>query len=107
MNRPDLTTLLQYMFERALRKYMELKRSLPTRIFFYRDGVGEGQVSHVLEHEVMRLKDTAMKVKSDYNPKITFIIVSKRINTRYSYFLPLKHFLQHLYYLQVLHGHQA
>jgi len=31
----------------------------------------------------MRLKDTAMKVKSDYNPKITFIIVSKRINTRF------------------------
>ena len=36
--------MLQYMFERALRKYMELKRSLPSRIFFYRDGVGEGQV---------------------------------------------------------------
>ena len=43
------------------------------------------QVSHVMEHEVMRLKDTASKVRSDYSPKITFIIVSKRINTRYSY----------------------
>ena len=41
------------------------------------------QVSHVMEHEVMRLKDTASKVRSDYSPKITFIIVSKRINTRF------------------------
>jgi len=82
-DRTEMSNQIGYMFERALRKYMELKRSLPSRIFFYRDGVGEGQVSHVLEHEVMRLKDTASKVRSDYNPKITFIIVSKRINTRF------------------------
>jgi len=82
-DRTEMSNQIGFMFERALRKYMELKKSLPSRIFFYRDGVGEGQVSHVLEHEVMRLKDTARKIRSDYNPKVTFIIVSKRINTRF------------------------
>merc|ERR1712059_131182 len=83
-DRTEMSNQIGVMFLRALNKYREVKGSLPSRIFFYRDGVGEGQVQHVLEHEVMRLKDTVRQLGPDYNPKITFIIVSKRINTRFS-----------------------
>ncbi|XP_076274990.1 piwi-like protein Siwi [Rhynchophorus ferrugineus] len=55
----------------------------PERIVVYRDGVGDGQIKYVKEHEVELLKE---KLKSDLfkdRPlKLAFIIVSKRINTK-------------------------
>ncbi len=55
-------------------------------IFFYRDGVGEGQVQEVLDKEVAAidrvLKSDFIKGKIEAGIKLTFIIVSKRINTR-------------------------
>ena len=45
--------------------------------------MGEGQISHVIEHEVKRLKETVRKLRTDFDPMITFVIVSKRINTRF------------------------
>ena len=58
---------------------MELIYKLELKFSFYniclhRDGVGEGQVSHVIEHEVNRLKETFRKLSPDYDPKITFVI---------------------------------
>ena len=63
---------------RALHKYREVKGALPTRIFFYRDGVGEGQISHVIQHEVNRLKETVRHLAADFDPKITFVIGNGR-----------------------------
>ncbi|XP_076274954.1 piwi-like protein Siwi [Rhynchophorus ferrugineus] len=55
----------------------------PERIVVYRDGVGDGQIKYVKEHEVELLKE---KLKSDLFKdralKLAFIIVSKRINTK-------------------------
>ncbi|CAF4325858.1 unnamed protein product, partial [Rotaria sp. Silwood2] len=58
--------------------------TLPNRIVFYRDGVDDGQFQKVLDNEVNKIK-TACQVVYGNNPlpKLTFIIVKKRHNTRF------------------------
>ena len=41
---------------KILRKYNELNGHLPCRIILYRDGVGDGQINYVVEHEVKAIK---------------------------------------------------
>merc|ERR1719370_841446 len=71
---------------RALRKYNDLNGEMPQRIILYRDGVGDGQINYVLEHEIKAIE----KCFQAAGLKFTYIIVSKRINTRffrYDFFL--------------------
>ena len=46
-----------------------------------RDGVGDGQIPYVMEHEVAAIEDCFKKTGME-TVKFTYIIVSKRINTR-------------------------
>lgn len=68
---------------KGLKHNMEIHGKPPDRIIIYRDGVGDGQLKHVLEHEVKVIVENLQKT---YYPgdslKLTFIVVSKRINTR-------------------------
>ena len=41
---------------KMLRKYNEINGQLPSRIILYRDGVGDGQIPYVVEHEVKAIK---------------------------------------------------
>ena len=41
---------------KMLRKYNDLNGQLPSRIILYRDGVGDGQISYVVDHEVKAIK---------------------------------------------------
>ncbi|RZB39309.1 aubergine [Asbolus verrucosus] len=67
----------------ACKKYKEVNKHYPDRILIYRDGVGEGQIPYVHEHELNNIKK---KLKQDIyknnDLKMAFVIVSKRINTR-------------------------
>lgn len=70
---------------KAVRKYQEANKKLPSTIIFYRDGVGEGQIPFVHEIEVEELK---IKLAGLYggeiaNVRLAFIIVTKKINTRF------------------------
>lgn len=66
---------------------MEKNGSLPERIFFYRDGVGEGQLYDVFEHEVQAIQERiaaqCVQLQHQMKPKLTYIVVNKRINTRF------------------------
>ncbi|XP_055341264.1 protein argonaute-3-like [Paramacrobiotus metropolitanus] len=53
----------------------------PERIYYYRDGVSEGQYKKVLAYEYAALVD-AYKKKYGKEAKITFIVVTKRHQTR-------------------------
>ncbi|XP_046398366.1 piwi-like protein Siwi [Ischnura elegans] len=68
---------------KALRKYSEVNKKLPSKIVIYRDGVGEGQVNYVVEHEVETIKESLKKVYGGDNYRMAFVIVTKRINTRF------------------------
>ena len=48
----------------------------------FRDGVGEGQIEYVKQQEIEAIKKCFKDNGLDDQLKFTFIIVSKRINTR-------------------------
>ena len=57
---------------------------MPARIVIYRDGVGDGQIEFVRNEEISVIKDVLRACyKEAPLPKFTYIIVSKRINTRF------------------------
>merc|ERR1719308_450164 len=67
---------------KALRRYGELNGCLPERIIMYRDGVGDGQIPYVMEHEVTAIEQ-CFKENGLEGVKFTYIIVCKTINTRF------------------------
>lgn len=98
-----MSSNIEKQFESALHAFRSEHGVLPERIFFYRDGVskfllfsnelphklitfflGDGQIEYVHKTEVNALnsKLEAMYRGSDKTPKMTFIVVNKRINTR-------------------------
>ncbi|XP_043284504.1 piwi-like protein Siwi [Venturia canescens] len=85
-NGEELSNDLGVNMCKALQKYKEINKALPSRIVIYRDGVGEGQIPFVLEHEVERLQAKLASLYGNANlVKMTYIIVTKRINTRLFY----------------------
>ncbi|KAJ3712807.1 Piwi domain-containing protein [Lentinula raphanica] len=53
------------------------------RIFFFRDGVSEGEFETVRQYELNVLKELLFKLYGNNRPKITFIIVGKRHHFRF------------------------
>merc|ERR1740131_758149 len=73
---------------KGMRKYAEENGgNLPERIIMYRDGVGDGQIDYVVEHEIAAIekvfKTQGLNVDDPKQFRFTYIIVSKRINTRF------------------------
>ncbi|XP_047340340.1 protein argonaute MEL1-like [Impatiens glandulifera] len=54
----------------------------PDRIIFYRDGVSDGQFSHVLLYEIDAIRKACSSLEENYLPRITFVVVQKRHHTR-------------------------
>lgn len=85
-NGEELSNDLSDNICRSVQAYYSLNKSLPVRIVIYRDGVGEGQVPQVLEREVGQIRkklDQLYGAPDKY--KMAFIIVTKRLNTRFFY----------------------
>ncbi|KAK6617689.1 hypothetical protein RUM44_005277 [Polyplax serrata] len=70
-------------FIAGLKKYLTLNHTLPDRIVIFRDGVGDGMLSYVQNHEIQQFLDACRLVGKDYKPKLSFVVVSKRINTKF------------------------
>lgn len=45
--------------------------------------MGDGDLDYVENYEVKQLKATFHRIAPDYNPKLSMIVVQKRINTRF------------------------
>ncbi|XP_058838219.1 protein aubergine-like [Topomyia yanbarensis] len=80
----ELSNFMAQNVMKALHSYRGEFGSLPQRIIIYRDGVGEGQMNYVFEHEVGAVKENLNRAYKDNptNPRFTFFVVNKRINTR-------------------------
>lgn len=78
----ELSNNLGLNIVKALRKYSEVNGALPGRILIYRDGVGEGQIPYVYSTELEAIKSKLTEVYGTTQYKMTFVIVTKRINTR-------------------------
>lgn len=91
MNGEQISNYLGINVITAIKKYHKLNGTLPQKIIIYRDGVGDGQIEYVKNYEV---EDIVSKVNKIYGydpkqptpenePKLGFIIINKRINTRF------------------------
>ncbi|XP_077286182.1 piwi like RNA-mediated gene silencing protein aubergine [Arctopsyche grandis] len=67
----------------ALKKFKDNIKELPSCIIIYRDGVGEGQIAYVYNHEVEVIKSALQETYGTAEYHLQFVIVSKRLNTRF------------------------
>ncbi|KAM9743859.1 piwi-like protein 1 isoform 1-T4 [Menidia menidia] len=67
----------------ALKDYLKFNNCLPTRIIVYRDGVGDGQLHSVVNYEVSQIMDSIKAIGQDYDPKLSVVVVKKRISSRF------------------------
>lgn len=82
-NDEELTPELGGCLSKALQAYGNANKKLPDKIFIYRDGVGDGQIEHVKQEEIQVLRRVFKQFRQDYNPKLCFVIVSKRVNAKF------------------------
>lgn len=80
--REELVSGLTTAMEQCLAKYKAFNNILPERIILYRDGVSNGELPFVKNHEIEQFKDAFKRIDPDYKPKLTFVVVQKRINTK-------------------------
>ena len=52
-------------------------------VVIYRDGVSDGQLSTVMEHELPQIIQTFPKILEGYEPKLAVVVVKKRGNARF------------------------
>ncbi|KAM3867888.1 piwi-like protein 1 [Diretmus argenteus] len=67
----------------ALKDYLKFNDCLPSRIIIYRDGVGDGMLQSVVNYEVPQIMESIGSMGQDYMPKLTVVVVKKRINSRF------------------------
>lgn len=79
----ELSNDLSINIVKAAMKYKKYNdNALPSCIVIYRDGVGEGQIPFVYNHEVRLIKEKLADLYNGKPPKMAFIVVTKRLNTR-------------------------
>ncbi|CAN6222538.1 unnamed protein product [Urochloa humidicola] len=76
------TPVIGGMIRELLCSFYKRTSRKPGRIIFYRDGVSEGQFSHVLLHEMDAIRKACASLQQDYLPPVTFVVVQKRHHTR-------------------------
>ncbi|XP_057688756.1 piwi-like protein 1 [Corythoichthys intestinalis] len=73
---------LKMAFVGALKDYYKFNKCFPSRIIVYRDGVGDGQLHSIVNFEVAQIIDSIKSLGQDYMPKMSVVVVKKRINCR-------------------------
>uniref|UniRef100_A0A7S1TFQ9 Piwi domain-containing protein n=2 Tax=Compsopogon caeruleus TaxID=31354 RepID=A0A7S1TFQ9_9RHOD len=56
---------------------------LPMKLLFYRDGASEGAFPTIMSNEIADIKAACASVEPGYEPKLTFIITTKRHHARF------------------------
>lgn len=77
----ELSNSLAMNIVKAMQSYIKHNNSYPSHIMIYRDGVGDGQIPYVFNHEVNTIVGAISNLIGQ-TPKMAFVIVCKRINTR-------------------------
>ncbi|OQR66448.1 protein argonaute-3-like [Tropilaelaps mercedesae] len=82
-NRVEYIVDLENMFGECLDAFQRGTKTLPRIIYIYRDGVAEAQLDAVRYHEITALRAACKKIRPDYTPPMTFIVVQKRHHVRF------------------------
>ncbi|KAK0713074.1 ribonuclease H-like domain-containing protein [Lasiosphaeria miniovina] len=65
-----------------IQTWVQKNKTIPQHVFYFRDGVSEGQFIHVMEYEYEQVKKVFQLV-TNATPKITIIIATKRHHIRF------------------------
>lgn len=68
---------------KAINAYKQEHNRLPKYIFIYRGGVGDGDLAFVRDTELAVINEAVNKHCNNEPPQMVFIVVNKRINTRF------------------------
>uniref|UniRef100_A0A6M2DIC2 Putative germ-line stem cell division protein hiwi/piwi n=1 Tax=Xenopsylla cheopis TaxID=163159 RepID=A0A6M2DIC2_XENCH len=74
---------LQSIMRDHLLKFYKDTRQKPQGIYFFRDGVSEGQFKQVLNSEFTAIRRACQSLEINYKPPITMLVVQKRHHTRF------------------------
>lgn len=77
----ELIDGLKLCLTSSIRKYHEVNHVFPEKIVVFRDGVGDGDLGYI-DHEVQQLQQCFGNFGGEYTPKLSVVIVQKRINAR-------------------------
>jgi len=75
---------LQICMLKALQRYKQENGAGPDRIVVFRDGVGDGRLQFTRDYEVPQLLEAFKKFQPNYEPKLSFVVVSKRILAKFT-----------------------
>ncbi|RWS19631.1 piwi-like protein 1, partial [Leptotrombidium deliense] len=82
-SRDEMSGNFAVNFRESLRKYREYNNgAIPDRVIIYRDGVGDGMITHVFDYELQQMRQTMREFCPTNTPKLVFVIVTKRVNAR-------------------------
>lgn len=73
---------LEDIIHKQLLKFKEKTCSVPKKLFYFRDGVSEGQFLQLLDSELVAIRRACLRLNINYKPSITFVVVQKRHHTR-------------------------
>lgn len=73
---------LASMTVNILERWKKVHNTLPKTIFYYRDGVSDGQFVNVLTRELNLLEYGFKQIDATYNPQLVIIVGQKRHQTR-------------------------
>jgi hypothetical protein len=82
-SRKEVIEDMRSMVRDNLINYRTATKELPSRIIFFRDGVGETQFKEVAAEEVKAIKDACEDLSPTFNPALVFVLVQKRHHTRF------------------------
>lgn len=66
----------------ALESFKKRNGAYPARVIFYRDGVGEGQVSGICIPEIEQIRAAIKAAGRENSTKLMYLNTCKRVNTR-------------------------
>lgn len=79
---PNIMKDLRKLEVEALRTYYKITKQKPKAIIFIRTAVNEHQINGTVSHEYSSIKAACKELEDGYEPKITFIMVTKNHATR-------------------------
>jgi len=78
----ELSSNLSITVKSACEHYKKMNNTYPEKIIIYRDGISDGQLAMVKEHEIPQIEKAFSMIDANYKPLLSVVIVKKRGSTR-------------------------
>jgi len=79
--RQETNTVIRQQFSQLIKQFINVNGDAPTKIIIFRDGVGEGQVGHIMDFEFSQIQQAIKELSPQ--AETAFLTISKRIEARF------------------------